>query len=77
LLVADVYEAVGHAQAYDYLYQLAANKTPDEQDLPELHRLFYLQINNEHAGKYRNNGGVNSRNGGVNNNVTINNGGVN
>jgi Fic family protein len=50
----DVYEAVGHARAYDYLYQLATNKTLEEQDILELHRLFYQQIDNEHAGTYRN-----------------------
>jgi len=50
----DVYEAVGHARAYDYLYQLATHKTLEEQDILELHRLFYQQIDAEHAGKYRN-----------------------
>lgn len=50
----DVYEAVGHAHAYDYLYQLATYKTLEEQDILELHRLFYQQIDSEHAGKYRN-----------------------
>lgn len=49
----DVYEAVGHARAYDYLFQLATNKTLEEQDVLELHRLFYQQIDPEHAGKYR------------------------
>lgn len=50
----DVYEAVGHARAYDYLFQLATNKTLEEQDILELHRLFYQQIDSENAGKYRN-----------------------
>lgn len=49
----DVYEAVGHAKAYDYLFQLATNKTLEEKDILELHRLFYQQIDPEHAGKYR------------------------
>jgi Fic family protein len=49
----DVYEAVGHARAYDYLFQLATNKTLEEQDVLELHRLFYQQIDPEHAGKFR------------------------
>lgn len=49
----DVYEAVGHARAYDYLFQLATNKTLEEQDVLELHHLFYQQIDPEHAGKYR------------------------
>ncbi len=49
----DVYEAVGHARAYDYLYQLATHKTLEEKDILELHRLFYQQIDPEQAGKYR------------------------
>lgn len=49
----DVYEAVGHARAYDYLYQLATHKTLEDRDILELHRLFYQQIDIEHAGKYR------------------------
>ncbi len=39
----DVYEAVGHAYAYDYLYKLASHKTLEEKDILELHRLFYQQ----------------------------------
>lgn len=49
----DVYEAVGHAKAYDYLYQLATHKTLEEKDIMELHRLFYQQIDPVQAGKYR------------------------
>lgn len=49
----DVYEAVGHARAYDYLHQLATHKTLEEKDILELHRLFYQQIDSEQAGKYR------------------------
>ncbi len=49
----DVYEAVGHAHAYDYLYKLASHKTLEEKDILELHRLFYQQIDAEQAGKYR------------------------
>jgi Fic family protein len=49
----DVYEAVGHAHAYDYLYQLASHKTLEEKDILELHRFFYQQIDREQAGKYR------------------------
>ncbi|MEA4982538.1 MAG: hypothetical protein VB066_07455 [Paludibacter sp.] len=48
-----VYEAVGHARAYDYLHQLATHKTLEEKDVLELHRLFYQQIDSEQAGKYR------------------------
>ena len=37
----DMYEAVGHANAYDYIHTLATNKPLEEADNLELHRLFY------------------------------------
>lgn len=40
----DVYEAVGHAKAYDHIHKLAKNKTLEESDILMLHRLFYQQI---------------------------------
>lgn len=49
----DVYEAVGHAHAYDYIHTLAANKPLEEPDILELHRLFYEKIDGEKAGHYR------------------------
>lgn len=49
----DVYEAVGHARAYDFLQQMAVNKPLAEEDILVLHRLFYQQIDVEHAGCYR------------------------
>lgn len=49
----DVYEAVGHAKAYDFIYQLATRKELAEADVLMLHQLFYQQINPEQAGKYR------------------------
>ncbi len=49
----DVYEAVGHAHAYDYIYTLSAGKPLEESDIMELHRLFYEKIDGEKAGHYR------------------------
>lgn len=49
----DVYEAVGHAKAYDYIHKLAKNKTLEESDILMLHRLFYQQIDADKAGVYR------------------------
>ena len=49
----DVYEAVGHAHAYDYIHTLAASKALEELDILELHRLFYEKIDGEKAGHYR------------------------
>ena len=49
----DVYEAVGHAHAYDYIHTLASSKPLEESDILELHRLFYEKIDSEKAGHYR------------------------
>ena len=49
----DVYEAVGHAKAYDHIHKLAKNKTLEESDILMLHRLFYQQIDTDKAGIYR------------------------
>lgn len=49
----DHYEAVGHAKAYDYIYQITEKECLTEEDILTLHRLFYQQIDAEKAGKYR------------------------
>lgn len=49
----DVYEAVGHAQAYDYLFGISHDMPLTEDTIRTLHRLFYRQINPEQAGTYR------------------------
>jgi Fic family protein len=49
----DMYEAVGHANAYDYIHTLATNKPLEEADILELHRLFYEKIDINNAGHYR------------------------
>lgn len=49
----DHYEAVGHAKAYDYIFQITENKCLSEEDILTLHRLFYQQIDAEMAGHYR------------------------
>ena len=49
----DIYEAVGHAHAYDYIHTLSINKPLEEADILELHRLFYEKIDSEKAGHYR------------------------
>lgn len=49
----DVYEAVGHAHAYDYISSLAINKPLEVDDILELHRLFYEKIDAAQAGHYR------------------------
>ena len=49
----DHYEAVGHAQAYDFLYTLDQKKDITAGDIKQLHRLFYHRIDEEQAGIYR------------------------
>ena len=49
----DVYEAVGHAQAYDYLYEVSHQSPLTEEIICHLHQLFYQQIEPQRAGKYR------------------------
>ena len=50
----EIYETVGHANAYNHLNQLATNKNIEENDIKTLHKLFYEKIDSEKAGKYRN-----------------------
>jgi Fic family protein len=49
----DHLEAIGHAEAYDFLYTLIQNKVIHEQDIQELHQLFYFRIDEKNAGTYR------------------------
>jgi Fic family protein len=50
----DHYEAVGHGEAYDFLYSLVKDKTIQEEDIKNLHRIFYKRIDETNAGVYRN-----------------------
>ena len=49
----DVYEALGHAEAYDYIHTVAVDKDLSVADILKLHELFYKRINPEQAGKFR------------------------
>lgn len=49
----DIYEAVGHAKAYDFLQEITEKKQLEEEDILTLHRIFYQQIDPEKAGVYR------------------------
>ena len=52
--IRDYYEATGHAKAYDALFSmLDRGKAITEAQVLELHRLFYLQIDDAQAGQYR------------------------
>jgi Fic family protein len=47
------FEVLGHSKAYDFMLKQVHNNTLTEQDVRELHRLFYNLIDEENAGKYR------------------------
>lgn len=49
----DHYEAAGHSEAFDLIYELAKKKTLSEKDILGIHRLFYYRMDEAHAGKYR------------------------
>ncbi len=49
----DHYEAIGHSEAYDYLFQLSKKKIITEENVLQFHRLFYYRIDKENAGVYR------------------------
>lgn len=49
----DVYEAVGHGAAYDYMFSLMNGGAITVADIQKLHRLFYQSIDAENAGNFR------------------------
>lgn len=52
--IREIQETIGHSKAYDLLYDLIQNEDITEDNILTLHKLFYEQINPNHAGKYRN-----------------------
>lgn len=49
----DHYEAIGHAEAFDYLQTLVKRSEITERDILKLHKLFYYRIDQAGAGHYR------------------------
>ncbi len=49
----DHFEAIGHAEAYDFLYTLVESKSIKEKDILKLHHLFYYRVDEKMAGVYR------------------------
>ena len=49
----DHYEAIGHAEAVDLIYSITKGKSVSEEDIKNLHRLFYRRIDEMNAGQYR------------------------
>lgn len=46
-------EVIGHSEAYDLLYTLSQGSSITENNIKELHRLFYHRIDEANAGTYR------------------------
>ena len=49
----DTFEALGHAQAYDFMFTLLGSRQITETDALTMHKMFYTGINAEEAGRYR------------------------
>ncbi len=49
----DHYEASGHSEAYDMVYELAKKQNISEKDILGIHYFFYYRIDQENAGQYR------------------------
>lgn len=49
----DHYETIGHAEAFDFLQSLIKEKSVSEEDIKNLHRIFYHRIDGMKAGQYR------------------------
>ena len=49
----DHLEAIGHADAYERMLELAKTRAIREQHIRELHKLFYFRIDSKEAGEYR------------------------
>lgn len=49
----DVFEAVDHAKAYDFMFSLLKERRMDEQAVLKMHELFYQNIESGYAGQYR------------------------
>ncbi|OAT80338.1 Fic family protein [Desulfotomaculum copahuensis] len=49
----DLYEAVGHGEAYDFMFTLIGKRSITVQDIKAMHRLFYKSIDEGNAGTWR------------------------
>jgi Fic family protein len=49
----EIYEAVGHGKAYDYIFSIFKNRTISVDDIKTIHKLFYQAIDEKNAGAWR------------------------
>ena len=47
------FEAAGHSDAFDFMFQLSGKKVITVTDIMKMHRLFYDRIDRKNAGRYR------------------------
>ncbi|MCL2874162.1 MAG: Fic family protein [Defluviitaleaceae bacterium] len=52
--LSDTFEALGHAEAYDFMFTLLKNRIITESDTLTMHKMFYKGIDESYAGRYRN-----------------------
>jgi Fic family protein len=51
--IKEHFEVVGHSQAYDLMWDKINNQQFSEDDIRQLHHLFYYRIDEKNAGTYR------------------------
>jgi len=51
--LTEIDEAIGHARAYDFIFELIKNKSISLKDVLKIHKLFYQNINSDEAGVFR------------------------
>lgn len=51
--IREIQETIGHSKAYDLIYTLIQNEEITEENILNIHKLFYEQINPANAGMYR------------------------
>ena len=49
----DHLETLGHASAFNELLELAKSNTITEENIKNLHKIFYVKIDSDNAGNYR------------------------
>ena len=49
----DTFEALGHAEAYDFMFTLLRSRSLSESDALTMHLMFYKGIDADYAGRYR------------------------
>ena len=51
--IRDTFEAIGHARAYDYMFDLLGSREIGIAEIRTLHKLFYSAIDEDQAGQWR------------------------